>query len=107
MKINPALLAGLLSATAAWAADPADVADPAGALEEAAQDAALEKGKAAVGVPEDTLEDLDKAKDAGEEAKASVADPNAAMDELKGKATDAAIEKAKEAIPAPPVPKLP
>lgn len=108
MNFIAAILAGLLSITAvAWAADATDIVDPAGALEDAAKDAAIDKGKESVGVPDDTLDKLEEAKATGAEAKESVADPDAAMEDLKNKGIDAASEKAKDAIPTPTVPKLP
>lgn len=108
MKIKTAIVVGLLCAAGvAGAADPEAVVDPAGALEDAAQDAAIEKGKETMGLPEGALEKAEETKGAVEEAQETAADPDAAMEGLKDQATETAIEKAKGAIPTPTVPTLP
>ncbi|MGH8582776.1 MAG: hypothetical protein ACREWG_08275 [Gammaproteobacteria bacterium] len=108
MKIKIAIVAGLLCAAGvAAAADPEEVVNPAGVLEDAAKDAAIEKGKEAMGLPDDTLDKAKETEEAVEGAQETAADPDAAVEGLKDQATDTAIEKAKDAIPTPKVPKLP
>ncbi|MGQ0591580.1 MAG: hypothetical protein ACT4QB_02740 [Gammaproteobacteria bacterium] len=108
MKIKTAIVAGLLCAAGvAGAADPMEVVDPAGALEDAAKDAAIEKGKETTGLPDDALDKAEETREAVEDAQETAADPDAAMEELKNQATETAIEKAKGAIPTPKVPTLP
>lgn len=107
MKIKIAIVAGLLCAAGvAGAADPNDVVDPAGALEDAAKDAAIEKGKDTMGLPDDTLDKAEETKEAVEGAQETAADPDGATEGLKDQATETATKKAKDAIPTPKVPKL-
>ncbi len=106
MNSKTIILAGLLS-TAAWAADPAAVVDPTETLKEVAKDAAVAKGKEATGVSDETLDQIETVKEVGAEAQEAVEDPSAVTEELKAKATGAAIEKATEALTAPAVPKSP
>ena len=109
MKIKIAIVAGLLCAAGvAGAADPEEVVNPAGALEDAAKDAAIEKGKETMGLPDDaSLDKAEDTKEAVEGARETAADPDAAMEGLKGQASETAIEKGKDAIPTPKVPELP
>jgi hypothetical protein len=108
MKIKIAIVAGLLCAAGvAGAADPNDVVDPAGALEDAAKDAAIEKGKETMGLPDDALDKAEETKEAVEGAEETAADPDGATEGLKDQATETATEKAKDAIPTRKVPKLP
>ncbi|MGH2398138.1 MAG: hypothetical protein ACRDFW_14430 [bacterium] len=76
-------------------------------MEDAAKDAAIEKGKDTMGLPDDTLDKAKETKGAVEGAQETAADPDAAMEGLKNQATDTAIEKAKGAIPTPTVPEVP
>ncbi|MGH8480627.1 MAG: hypothetical protein ACREXK_13935 [Gammaproteobacteria bacterium] len=108
MKIKTAIVAGLLCATGvAGAVDPQEVVDPAGALEGAAKDAVIEKATGTTGLPDDALDKAKDTREAVEGAQETAADPDAAMERLKGQATDTAIEKAKGAIPTPTVPEVP
>jgi len=108
MKIKIAIVAGLLCAAGvAWAADPEEIVNPAGAVEDAAKDAAIEKGKETMGLPDDTLDKAEESKEAVEGAQETAADPDAAMEGWKDQATETATEKAKDAILAPKVPELP
>ncbi len=113
MKIKMAVVAGLLCAAGvAGAADPEAIVDPAvvpleDAAKDAVKDAMIEKGKQSMGLPDDALDKAAETTEALEEAKETAADPDAAMEGLKNKATETVIEKATDAIPTPKVPSLP
>ena len=100
MKINTAIVVGLLCAAGvAGAANPMGVADPEGALEDAAKDSVREAET--IGVPEDALDKAKETKEPVGKAQDTAADPDAATEELKNQGTETEIEKAQEAIPAP------